>query len=46
VATEAEEVVAAMEVTRFILEPLICTDEDLGGGYGGGDRGGGSFSLP
>jgi hypothetical protein len=44
VATEAEEVVA-MEVTKFILDPVICADEDIGGGYGGGDRGGGLFSL-
>jgi hypothetical protein len=41
---EAEEVVD-MEVTRFILDPVIYADEDIGGGYGGGDRGGGSFSL-
>jgi hypothetical protein len=41
---EAEEAVD-MEVTRFILDPVICTNEDIGGGYGGGDRGGGSYSL-
>jgi hypothetical protein len=27
-----------MEVIRFILGPVICTDEDIGGGYGGGSQ--------
>jgi hypothetical protein len=30
--------VVDMEVTRFILDPVICTDEVIGGGYGGGGR--------
>jgi hypothetical protein len=27
-----------MEVISLILEPVICTDEEIGGGYGGGAR--------
>jgi hypothetical protein len=30
-----------MEVIRFILDIIICADEDIGGGYGGGYGGGG-----
>jgi hypothetical protein len=27
-----------MEVIRVILDPVICADEVIGGGYRGGDR--------
>jgi hypothetical protein len=30
--------VSDIEVIRFILDPVIRTDEDIGGGYGGGGR--------
>jgi hypothetical protein len=32
-----------MEVIRFILDHVICTDEDIGDGYGIGRYGGGGY---